>query len=445
MAGHGFTLAHTATHVIHWTLKHLLGDHARQAGSLVQPGRLRFDFPHHAAVPADVLAQAEDLANERLAENGVVTIYETTFDEAKNQGATALFGEKYGEFVRVVEIGEFSKELCGGTHVARAGNVALIRILGEGSIGAGMRRVEALVGPEALHHLRDERALLDELVAAVGGGDPRTAPERVRALAERGHDVVVLEAAAKAGGQILLTAQSPMRREMMAIVDWRLAQCEARGVTFHYNTLAEAHTVTALKPDIVVIATGGLPHTGSLKSGADLVTTSWDILSADVKPGTNVLMYDEAGDHSALQSAEIIAETGAKLEIMTRDRSFAPEVMAMSLTPHMRALQKRDVKFTVTYMLESVRREGNQLVVEREVDRQYALARDVAALKQDRNAIQSQLAALQAEVRSLLTTGRGFLELAAADPDRWLVLDATRPEMQITHAAWERIRVLLSA
>jgi alanyl-tRNA synthetase len=177
--------AHTATHVIHWTLKHLLGDHARQAGSLVQPGRLRFDFPHHAAVPADVLAQAEDLANERLAENGVVTIYETTFDEAKNQGATALFGEKYGEFVRVVEIGEFSKELCGGTHVARAGNVALIRILGEGSIGAGMRRVEALVGPEALHHLRDERALLDELVAAVGGGDPRTAPERVRALAER--------------------------------------------------------------------------------------------------------------------------------------------------------------------------------------------------------------------------------------------------------------------
>ena len=186
--------------------------------------------------------------------------------------------------------------------------------------------------------------------------------EAARVGAERGHDVVVLEAAAKAGGQILLTAQSPMRREMMAIVDWRLAQCEARGVTFHYNTWAEAHTVTALKPDIVVIATGGLPHTGSLKSGADLVATSWDILSGDVKPGTNVLMYDEAGDHSALQSAEIIAESGAKLEIMTRDRSFAPEVMAMSLTPHMRALQKRDVKFTVTYLLEKVRREGNQLV-----------------------------------------------------------------------------------
>ncbi|MFM7718518.1 MAG: alanine--tRNA ligase [Actinomycetota bacterium] len=177
--------AHTATHVVHWTLKRLLGEHARQAGSLITPGRLRFDFPHHSAVPADVLAEAEEVANERLAENGLVTIYETTFDEAKAQGATALFGEKYGEFVRVVEVGDFSIELCGGTHVPRAGSVTLIRILGEGSIGAGMRRVEALVGPDALRELRDERALLDALVAAAGGGDPRTAPDRVRALVDR--------------------------------------------------------------------------------------------------------------------------------------------------------------------------------------------------------------------------------------------------------------------
>ena len=177
--------AHTATHVVHWTLKQVLGDHARQAGSLISPGRLRFDFPHHSAVPADELARAEEIANERLAENGTVTIYETTFDEAKSQGATALFGEKYGEFVRVVEVGDFSIELCGGTHVPRAGNVAVIRILGEGSIGAGMRRVEALVGPDALREMRDERAILDALVAAAGGGDPRSAPERVRGLVER--------------------------------------------------------------------------------------------------------------------------------------------------------------------------------------------------------------------------------------------------------------------
>jgi alanyl-tRNA synthetase len=177
--------AHTATHVVHWTLKHVLGEHARQAGSLVAPGRLRFDFPHHSAVPRDVIEQAEEIANRRLAEDQPVRIYETTFDEAKNQGAIALFGEKYGEFVRVVEVGDYSVELCGGTHVARTGNVALVRILGESSIGAGMRRVEALVGPDALRDINAERLLLHEIVDALGGGDLPGAPERARQLVER--------------------------------------------------------------------------------------------------------------------------------------------------------------------------------------------------------------------------------------------------------------------
>jgi alanyl-tRNA synthetase len=177
--------AHTATHVVHWTLKQVLGDHARQAGSLVAPGRLRFDFPHHSAVPRDVLEQAEEIANRRLAEDQPVRIYETTFDEAKSQGAIALFGEKYGEFVRVVEVGDYSVELCGGTHVARTGNVALVRILGEASIGAGMRRVEALVGPDALKEINVERELLHAVVSALGAGDPHTAPERARQLLEQ--------------------------------------------------------------------------------------------------------------------------------------------------------------------------------------------------------------------------------------------------------------------
>ena len=177
--------AHTATHVVHWTLRHTLGEHARQAGSLVAPGRLRFDFPHHSAVPRDVLDQAEELANRRLAEDQPVTIYETTFEEARSQGAIALFGEKYGEFVRVVEIGDYSIELCGGTHVPRTGNVALVRILGESSIGAGMRRVEALVGPDALKEINLERDLLQAVVQALGAGDARSAPERARQLLER--------------------------------------------------------------------------------------------------------------------------------------------------------------------------------------------------------------------------------------------------------------------
>jgi len=205
-----------------------------------------------------------------------------------------------------------------------------------------------------------EKAAIRKKLVIVGAGPGGL--EAARVGAERGHDVTVIEAAPKAGGQILLTAQSPMRTEMLAIAEWRLAQCEARGVKFQYNTWADADSVQALNPDIVIVATGGLPHTGSLTVGADLVVTSWDILSGDVKPGSNVLIYDEAGDYSALQAAEIIAQSGAKLEIMTRDRSFSPEVMAMSLTPHMRALQKHDVRFTVTYLLEKVRREGNQLV-----------------------------------------------------------------------------------
>ena len=176
--------AHTATHIVHWTLRHVLGDHARQAGSLVAPGRLRFDFPHHSAVPRDVLEQAEELANRRLAEDGQVTIYETTMDEAKNQGAIALFGEKYGDFVRVVEVGDYSIELCGGTHVHHTGEIALVRILHETSIGAGMRRVEALVGPDALREINMERELLYAIARELGT-DPKGALERARQYAER--------------------------------------------------------------------------------------------------------------------------------------------------------------------------------------------------------------------------------------------------------------------
>jgi len=186
--------------------------------------------------------------------------------------------------------------------------------------------------------------------------------EAARVAAERGHEVVVFEAAARAGGQIMLTAQNPRRREMMGIIDWRVAQCEAKGVTFRYNSWATGDTVMAEKPDVVIVATGGMPHTEILAEGNDFVVSAWDIISGDVKPGTNVLIYDDAGDHPGLQAAEVIARAGGKVEIMTRDRAFAPEVMAMNLVPYMRELQKRDVTFTVTYLLEAVRRSGNQLL-----------------------------------------------------------------------------------
>ncbi len=185
--------------------------------------------------------------------------------------------------------------------------------------------------------------------------------EAARVAAERGHVVTVLEAADRPGGQIRLTALQDRRREMISIIDWRMAQCEKRGVTFRFNTLAEAGDVLATQPDEVIIATGGLPHVEVLASGNDLVCSAWDILAGDVAPGRNVLVHDDAGDHAGLQAADLIAASGARVEIVTPDRAFAPEVMAMNLVPYMRSLQRRDAVFTVTWRLISVRADGNLL------------------------------------------------------------------------------------
>lgn len=217
----------------------------------------------------------------------------------------------------------------------------------------------ASTGREAEQPHEIARASVKRTVVVVGAGPAGL--EAARVAAERGHRVVVFEAADQPGGQIRLIARSRRRAEMIGIIDWRMAQCSRLGVDFRFNTWAEADDVLAENPDVVIIATGGLPQTEILSHGNELVVSTWDILSGDVKPGQNVLIFDDCGDHAGLQAAQALAEAGAEVEIMTADRSFAPEVMGMNLVPYMRALQKKPVTFTVTYRLKAVERQGNRL------------------------------------------------------------------------------------
>lgn len=173
--------SHTATHVLHATLRQRLGEHARQAGSLVEPGRLRFDFPHFDRVPREVLDEIEQTVNSRLISDEIVRPYETTMEEARGRGAMMLFEEKYGDVVRVVEIGDYSVELCGGVHVTHTSQVGAIKILGEASIGSNLRRIEALTGVDAIADFRRQRAVLEHL-ARLLKATPDEAPARLERL-----------------------------------------------------------------------------------------------------------------------------------------------------------------------------------------------------------------------------------------------------------------------
>jgi alanyl-tRNA synthetase len=177
--------AHTATHLVHAGVRNALGTSAAQAGSLNAPGRLRFDFTSPAgAVSPSALAEIESEVNSVLQENREVESYETSMDEARKLGAMMLFGEKYGDRVRVVDMGDYSRELCGGTHVLRTGELGLVKVLSEGSIGSGVRRVEALVGLDAFQHMSKEHLLVSQLAEQLKAR-PDELPERISGLVER--------------------------------------------------------------------------------------------------------------------------------------------------------------------------------------------------------------------------------------------------------------------
>lgn len=196
---------HTATHLLHAALRTVLGTHVKQAGSVVEPARLRFDFTHYAALDPDELTEIERLMNHEVLRNIAVNTEVMDLDRALTTGAMALFGEKYGDKVRVVEVPGFSKELCGGTHVSRTGDIGLCKIISEGSISAGVRRIEAITGEGALERFQKTTSALSRVAEAVHTTEDDAAEqvhklvEQQRALQKQLDDMKLRIAQAEAG------------------------------------------------------------------------------------------------------------------------------------------------------------------------------------------------------------------------------------------------------
>ena len=187
--------------------------------------------------------------------------------------------------------------------------------------------------------------------------------ESARIACERGHEVVIFEAASDPGGQVRLCAKSKRRKDMMGIVDWRMEQCTKKNVNFKFNVLAEKDEILDEHPDTVIIATGGIPNLELFETKKDLgnVFSSWDIISGDIKTAENILIYDEAGDHVAMQSAEVAIEQGSKVNFMTPDRLISSEIMGMNLTPYLKNLQNENISFLIGKRLLDVSIKGNKL------------------------------------------------------------------------------------
>lgn len=175
---------HSATHILHYVLRKVIGQHAEQSGSLVAPDRLRFDFHHFSGLTQEEIVRIEDMVNEIILKNVPVVVKELPVQEARNAGAIALFGEKYGEVVRMAAIGDFSKELCGGTHVNYSGEIGLFRIIGESSVAAGIRRIEAMTGMAALNRDREKERLIREMCNTLNTNEDKLIPKTQDLLGE---------------------------------------------------------------------------------------------------------------------------------------------------------------------------------------------------------------------------------------------------------------------
>ena len=205
-----------------------------------------------------------------------------------------------------------------------------------------------------------EKAPIPRRIVIVGAGIAGL--EAARVGGERGHEVIVLEAMPSAGGQVNLLARNPRRRDMLGIVDWRLAELARLGVEVRYDTYAEMPDIELLRPDVVIIATGGLAQNPPLEFGADLVVSSWDMLGGAVQPAKRVLVFDDSAGHQGMSAAELVAGAGSELEYVTPERMLAPEVGGTNHVPYARLLHEADARVTINTTLVGVRQSEAGLV-----------------------------------------------------------------------------------
>ena len=276
---HAISRAHTATHMVHKAFREILGETATQAGSENSPGRFRFDFPATGSVPVSVLDDVESRVNTLLLDNLEVTAESMSQAKAKELGAMALFGEKYGDVVRVVSVGDWARELCGGTHVARSGQLGVIKLLSESSIGAGVRRVEALVGVDAYKFLAREHILLNSLTELIKGARTEELPERISDLINKMKDIEKELAAVRSSQALSQVGDLAKTAKVVNGISY-ISSVMADGVSGDdLRKIAldlrerEAKSVVALisandgKP-VLVVATSEAARTGGAKAGA---------------------------------------------------------------------------------------------------------------------------------------------------------------------------------
>jgi N-methyl-L-proline demethylase len=209
---------------------------------------------------------------------------------------------------------------------------------------------------------RIPRASVRRKIVVIGGGPGGL--EAARVAGERGHDVTLLEVMPWAGGQIRLAARNPRRRDLLGIIDWRVTELHRLGVSVRFDTYGDADLVGNLAPDVVIVATGGLPQLLPLEAGGDLVSTSWDVLGGDVVPTGEVLFFDDNGTHSAMSAAEQIARSGATLEIVTPERMLAVDVGGLNHVPYARAFNETGTRISLNQRVLSVRRHEGRLAVD---------------------------------------------------------------------------------